>query len=360
MATYRWQLTAIAADSPQLDVWSTLYCEWSTTPLLHPDFLRAALGVFGKRSTRLGICTRADEVVAACVIDSVDALRITTFQPSQAPIGFWLQRDDAPMDDLLRSLARAQVPWVVSLAVTQQDPALLTRPAAGSRLILTDYIDTARISIDTDWDSYWKTRGSNLRHSIKRAKAKLASAGKSVELRLITEPSAMAEAVAIYGKIESRSWKAGEGTAVTPDNDQGRFYANLLERFARRGQARCYQLLIDGQVAATDLCVCGEAEIVILKTTYDTEYKEFSPAFLMRELAFRQLFFEGWCRRIEFYGRVMDWHLRWTEDVRRMYHVTWFRCASALTLWQGTKRLNRSARQDPLADSHILPSSRPE
>lgn len=358
MARYLWQLTPIAADSPQLDAWSLIYREQGRTPLLHPDFLRAALEVFGKRTTRLGICTRAGEIVAVCVIDLVDALRITTFQPSQAPIGFWLQRGDAPMDELLRSLARAQAPWVVSLAITQQDPALLARPAACSGLLLTDYIDTARISIEDDWDTYWKARGSNLRHNIKRANAKLANAGKRVELRLITEPSAMADAVATYGKIESHSWKASEGTAVAPDNDQGRFYTNLLERFAQRGRARCYQLLIDGKVAATDLCVCGDAEIVILKTTYDAEYKDYSPAFLMRELAFARLFSESWCRRIEFYGRVMDWHLRWTDEVRRMYHVTWFRFVGALTLWQAVKRLNRPARQDDLGDPQLSRSSK--
>jgi hypothetical protein len=25
--------------------------------------------------------------------------------------------------------------------------------------------------------------------------------------------------------------------------------------------------------------------------------------------------------RIEFYGRLMDWHLRWTDEVRTLYHV---------------------------------------
>ncbi len=344
MTNYHWQLMPVSVDTPELEAWSTLYMGRSNTPLLHPDFLGTALEVFGKRSTRLGVCTRAGEVIAVCVVDAIDANRITTFQPSQAPIGFWLQRKEESMEDLLRSLARAQAPWVISLAVTQQDPALLAPPDARGGMLLTDYIDTARISIGSDWETYWKGRGSNLRHNVKRANARVANAGKTLEMRLISDPSAMAEAVKTYGLIESRSWKASEGTAVTPGSDQETFYTRLLEAFARRGRGRCYQLLIDSTVVATDLCVCGDDEIVILKTTYDADYRDYSPAFLMRELAFKRLHSEPWCRRIEFYGRVMDWHRRWTDEIRRMYHVTWFRYPGVLTLWQTLKRINRAPR----------------
>lgn len=45
----------------------------------------------------------------------------------------------------------------------------------------------------------------------------------------------------------------------------------------------------------------------------------------MRQEAFRKLFEEGQIRRIEFYGRVMDWHTRWSDDVRTMYHVNYYR-----------------------------------
>lgn len=343
MTTYRWRLTLVSAESPELEDWSAFYREEGGTPLLHPDFLRASLAAFGGRGMRLGICSRRGEIVAACILESVDTTRITTFQPSQAPIGFWLQRDELPMEDLLRSLSASLPPWILSTAVTQQDPELLARPESRGRLNVSDYIDTARISIDSDWDAYWSARGSNLRHNIKRANAKLASAGKIPELRIITEPSEMPSAVAIYGDIESRSWKAAGGTAIEVGNKQARFYADLLTRFAARGRARCYQLLIGGRTAAIDLCVCGHDEIVILKTTYDGEFKDFSPAFVMRELAFRRLFAEPWCRRIEFYGRVMDWHLRWTDEVRRMYHVTSFRYAGVGVFWQAIKRMNPSA-----------------
>jgi hypothetical protein len=45
----------------------------------------------------------------------------------------------------------------------------------------------------------------------------------------------------------------------------------------------------------------------------------------MREEACRRLFEEGRIRRIEFYGKVMEWHTRWTDEVRTMYHLNYYR-----------------------------------
>jgi hypothetical protein len=45
----------------------------------------------------------------------------------------------------------------------------------------------------------------------------------------------------------------------------------------------------------------------------------------MREEACRRLFEDGRIRRIEFYGKVMEWHTRWTDEVRTMYHLNHYR-----------------------------------
>lgn len=320
-----WQAKPIDLRSLDIADWATLHRECDASPLLHPDFLLAALREYGGRNTRMWTCREGGRLLAAAVLRTDGPLRIGTFQPSQAPIGFWLQRRDVPTSDLVTALAARQPPWRLVLSITQQDPALLDRPADTKLLRTSDYIDTARITIATDWGTYWQARGSNLRQNIRKARNRLEKAGKCYELRTITAVDEMADAVRTYGEIESRSWKASEGTAVSPDNDQGRFYTDLLMRFARRDSACCYQLWIDNQVAATDLCILGRDELVILKTTFDESFKDFSPAFLMRETAFASLFGESRYKRIEFYGRVMEWHRRWTDEIRTMYHVTQFR-----------------------------------
>lgn len=337
-----WQAKHLSAESPDISAWVVLYQECGRSPLLHPDFLLAALREYGDTDTQLLTCRDGDKLTAVTVLRREGPFRISTLQPSQAPIGFWLQRPDVSTAELLLTLASTQPPWRLVLSLTQQDPDLLGRPHDSVKLHTSDYIDTARITISTTWNDYWQARGSNLRQNIRKAKNRLEKAGKLFELRKLTSETDMLEAVRTYGQIESRSWKASQGTAVSPDNDQGRFYTDLLRRFARRGEARCYQLVIDGQVVATDLCVLGEEEIVILKTTFDERYKEYSPAFLMREAAFSALFADHRCRRIEFYGRVMDWHTRWTDEIRPMYHATFYRYATLAAVY---KSKNRDKRQ---------------
>jgi len=77
--------------------------------------------------------------------------------------------------------------------------------------------------------------------------------------------------------------------------------------------------------------------LVVLKTTYDESLRAVSPASLLRFAYFRALFDEGAIRSIEFYGKVMDWHLRWTSDVRTLYHVNAYR-------WPWVKRLHARSR----------------
>lgn len=108
---------------------------------------------------------------------------------------------------------------------------------------------------------------------------------------------------------------------------QGRFYQELLETHYQNGTGRIYQLMFNDRIATMDLCVQRDGVIVILKTTSDESAAEYSPAMLMHQELFQALFESGEFQRIEFYGKVMDWHLRWTEDKRTMYHTNYYRWA---------------------------------
>jgi hypothetical protein len=60
----------------------------------------------------------------------------------------------------------------------------------------------------------------------------------------------------------------------------------------------------------------------------------------MRVDEFRALFDEGRFKRIEFFGRVMEWHTRWTETTRPLFHLTAFRWAwlKSLLDWLGHRK----------------------
>jgi len=124
-----------------------------------------------------------------------------------------------------------------------------------------------------------------------------------------------------YGRLESVGWKAASGTAISPDMPRAilPLHARSVLPCGKRPHFTATALAM--RVVAVDLCIEGGGALVILKTTYDESMQVDSPAFLMRQEAFRKLFDEGQIKRIEFYGRVMEWHTKWSNDVRTMYHV---------------------------------------
>jgi hypothetical protein len=234
-------------------------------------------------------------------------------------------RPNVAWEDALASLAAALPGVPLMLGVTQQDPLLVARPADAPRVETLDYIRTAWIDVAGTFDAYWDARGKNLRQNLRKQRRKLAEDGVEARLEVLTRPEDVAGAIADYGALESAGWKAERGTAVHPDNAQGRFYRAVLEAACAEGRGRIYRYRFGDKVVAVDLCIEGEGALVILKTTYDETIKTLSPAFLMREDAFRLLFDEGRIRRIEFFGKLMEWHTRWTENARTLYHVNGFR-----------------------------------
>jgi hypothetical protein len=117
------------------------------------------------------------------------------------------------------------------------------------------------------------------------------------------------------------------GTAVAPDNAQGRFYRAMLEAFCAQGRGEIWRYRFGDTTVAMDLCIVAGRTLVILKTAFDSSHKTTSPATLLHQDAFRRVFESGQYDRIEFYGRVMEWHTRWTDRARQLFHITAYRWA---------------------------------
>lgn len=318
--------------------------EWAArslllAPFLNADFLAAALKTFGSGRELVAFGRAANGADVAAIICRERAGVWRTFQPSQIPLGAWVATQaDGDWDSSVTALLRRLPGIALRFGVTQQDPALISRPT-GPRVASIDYIDTAWVDVQGSFEEYWDARGKNLRQNMRKQRRRLGEMGIDPVLRVRTDPPDIADAVAAYGRLESRGWKAAQGTAVAPDNAQGRFYANALTAMARRGEAAVYELWFNDRHVASDMTIRSAQTLVILKTTYDeTVDRQFSPAFLLREQAFRQLFTSGQVRRIEFYGRLMPWHLQWCSGQRRLFHVNVDRVPALARVLRGLVR----------------------
>ena len=306
--------------------WQALNEEGTKSPLLDIDFILPLLREFGTGNEVLACHEQEGRIQAMGILTPKRRGTWETFQPSQAPIGLWTCRPGTGFDRALSGLMRRLPGFPLMVGILQQDPVLVPRPAHHAAIATIDYIATARIALEGSFDEYWNARGKNLRQNMKKQRNKLEKEGISLHLDLYTAPEDVAKALADYGALESAGWKAKLGTAIHPENAQGRFYRSMLESFCSRGAGRIYRYRYNDKVVAMDLCIQNDDHIVILKTTYDESVNDgTSPAFLLRQEQTKALFDEGRLKGIEFYGKVMDWHLKWTDDVRHLYHVNAYR-----------------------------------
>lgn len=295
------------------------------SPLLESRFVEPLLKHFGTGRERLMVFGEtADKPTAMGVFTRVKFGVWSTFQPAQEPVGLWINTGGIPIAQMLAKLAPCLPPATLVIGVTQQDPYLFDRPEDGEHLSTLDYIKTAYVAVDHDFESYWASRGKNLRHNLKRQRNRLEREGIHTRLEVFDQPAQMLQAVSQYGEMESAGWKNQNGSAVHIDNVQGRFYVDALSALAATGQARVYRYYYNDSLVASDLCVLGEGMLVILKTTYDETIEGSSPTMLMRQELFQEVFAGQDIRRIEFYGKVMDWHTKWSESMRVMYHVNYY------------------------------------
>ena len=343
----KWSLIPARHFGAMAERWSELHARCDASPMLAVDFVQPLLDAFLDGGQWLAMCEHEGRTVAMALVASQGRGAWTSFQPAQAPIGLWLQEPDLDLQSLLAALMPALPGVPLIFGLTQLDPDLLARPAALGTL---DYIATARITLAGRFDDYWNTRGKNLRNNLKKQRARLAKDGVALRMQVSRDPTDVAAAVADYGRLESAGWKAGSGTAVGSGNAQGRFYRAMLEGFCRRDAGCIYRYWFNDQLVAMDLCIEDERQIIVLKTTYDESVPgNLSPTLLMREEAVRQLFDESGFERLEFYGKVMEWHTRWTDEVRTLYHVNYYRwplLGRLHALWQ-------SRRASPLKEDHV-------
>jgi len=334
----KWTLEPAQPFARYADRWQRLNARNGDTPLLDPDFVAPLLTEWGTGREVVAIGGDPDDPAAMLLIARARSFDCVTYQPSQAPIGLAVRDPAVAPSDLLRGL-QAALPWhCVLFSLMQQDPDLTPRPEENGRLRTVDYIRTARVAVDGTFEEYWKARGRNLRKNLKRQRNGLTRDGVVTRLEVLERPEKVAEAIAAYGRLESASWKAGEGTAIHPENDQGRYYRTMLENFCRRGEGRIYKYWYGDKLAAMDLCIHRHGVLIILKTTYDETIQTSSPAMLMRQDAFEEIFADGGFKRIEFYGKVMDWHTKWSDDIRTLFHVN---CARWAAVWKLRRLLRR-------------------
>lgn len=346
-----WQIFPASQFAAHAPAWDELQQRCTQTPFLESAFLQPLLDVYGSGRELLALHSHSGQLDAAALLQGAGRGMWQTFQPSQLPLGAWLCTADAPLAERAKSLIQALPALALGLGLTQLDPKLLPRPQDSTQLRTMDYINTPWLDVDGPWDAYWDARGKNLRQNTRKAHNKLAAEGLVMRLDTVTDASDVPAAMQQYGALETAGWKAEGGTAIHPSNDQGIFYTGMLQNFCRLGRARIVRCWLGDEVAAMDLCIDNGPVVVILKTAYDEKRKALSPSNLMRHDEFKAWWEEGRYQRIEFYGKTLEWHTRWTTQERRLFHATAYRWPLVRSLHDWLRDLKAQRQGAPVGSA---------
>jgi len=206
--------------------------------------------------------------------------------------------------------------------------------------IVKPYALTMAIETSGTFDDYWQMRPGQLRKNLRRYRQRAEKRFATREFLIISAPEQIEAAVKRNGEIESAGWKGKAGTAIHADNQQGRFYADVLVQFARQGQAQALELQLDDRIVASRLLICNDNMAIILKTTYDETLADIAPGLQHLQETLQHFFSEKKQPRIEFYTNANRDQAEWATSLRYIRHHQIFRNESLA----GLHALGRRAR----------------
>ena len=335
-------VNAVDEFSSYRENWQCLCKETASNhPLLQVDFVEPLIKYFAPNNLLLGLKGISGQDGMALLHQKYVGVW-ETFAPGPAPLSLAMLRTKAgeAINSSISSMVKSLPGYAILIGFYRLDPDLLTVKMLknNGHTETLPYIDTIRIPIDIPFNEYWDQRSRNLKRDIVKKFRRIEQQGIHLDFRELRQPEEMCTGVKIYGGLESSGWKGEADTSVHINNCRGRFYAKMLERFARRQAASIYQLLFDGQVVASMLAIRGSGMAILLKTTYDEGMARFSPGWLMMYEIHKKLFSSQDVVAIEHYGNATQKLRQWGGNVRTIYHLNYYR-------WPLVKKLKEIARR---------------
>lgn len=261
-----------------------------------------------------------DELTGAMLLEGSKqwlGLVRSAYAPSQSQIA--LIQAGADPEQFLACCMRALPPLSIQLNLFSLDSHYQSQLSQFPRLDLKKRSTDMSVSLSGDFIDYWADRTKNLQKNIQRYQTRSDDRFKATRLSVATG-SEIGAGVARYGVLESQGWKGTQGTALHPDNRQGQLYHDILNNFGKTHDAFVFELWGDETLLASRLCIKNERMLVILKTTYNEEFRHLAPGRLNLHSVLEWLFENEKYKRLEFYTSAdknqLDWatHSRITHD----------------------------------------------
>lgn len=311
--------------------------------MLDGAFVDALLRHFGNGSVQLAVAREGDAPVAMLLMNRhARGLGVwSNFLPSQTQIGPGLIPAKLELGGLLAALPG----YARELDLLCNDPRFVDlRELPRLPVRSQPHALTMSVSLKGSFDDYWAQRPRKLIQNMRRYLRRLQSEPGGERLTVISAPESIEAAVQRYAELESSGWKGREGTAVSSDNSQGRFYAEVMREFAVRGEALVYELWLGEDLLASRMLLLRGGMAVMLKTAFHEQFERFAPGRILLLRTLEDLFTRAPGGGVEFYTNAESDLLAWSTSQRWINHVSVYRHRGLPALYGLLRRGSRGWR----------------
>lgn len=288
-------------------------------PLLDSRFIDALLTSFPTPGQLLCKAWVGNDCMAMLMLSKNLVGHWCSFLPSQAPMAPMLVKGQLDLRGLWASLPGS----AMQIDLLALDPRFNQADIPFRRSCKSiNHALTMAIDLRGSFDAYWQSRSKSLRKNLQRCESRLQAEGVVATLQEHSEPDQVSAAVSRYSELHRLGWKGQPGTAVDGLSGQFSFYTAMMQTFAQKGQARVFELWLDGELAASRLVVLDGHMAVILKTTYNQDMSRFSPGNLLLHKVVQRAFHHPDLRWLEFYTNANIDRLAWATCQRRLVHLS--------------------------------------
>ncbi len=126
--------------------------------------------------------------------------------------------------------------------------------------------------------------------------------------------------------LEASGWKGEAGTAIVSRPETEAFYRRVAASFHARGELKFNRILLDGEMAAFNICIEYRGRLYALKTAYDERFRRIAPG-LVLQVSLVEACFERGLDAYEILGGEAEWKrniatTQRTHSTLRVYRPT--------------------------------------
>jgi CelD/BcsL family acetyltransferase involved in cellulose biosynthesis len=186
-----------------------------------------------------------------------------------------------------------------------------------------DSIASPYISVDNDWESFYKSRTRKFRKGMNNKINRVKKLGDVTIEHINTLPILQACLPDLFS-VSSRSWKARYGTAITSNPRDMKFYRDLTASAGSRGWIDIWFLKHKGVAIACEYHMVYENRVMILRGDSDESYKDISPGSFLEYNIIKHVFQESIIQDYDFCGANYKYMRNWTDKVKRHDSILYF------------------------------------